>query len=416
MQTVDLLTARLLGEASRRLDRALPLQQPDWGVPLLARLYAAAAPDDPARAGLARRSVLDWAGAHARGSGRTGLFVGGLAGTVVGLAHASVVEPRLRRLATLAADRLTGWATTATHRTDGVAYADYDLLTGPAGVILALPAGAGALRPLVDHLCRLSDVDDLRRLRAGDTGTTAPWTVGRINLGLGHGVPGVLAALVAAARDPGSPRPDLDADPPARGSERPGPRRTRVNDKLMDSIGRLARFVVRCGRLDGDRVVRWPFATPAIDRSDPAAPSVAIERRRQGWCYGTPGIAWQLVEAGTVLGDRALRDFGVAAMESLCAAWDDSALDRGRATDRLGFCHGAAGVLAVADAFALHAGLDPARRLADHLHGLILAELDGLVSLAETDRSLPSGAVGVLAVLLSREPPHRDWLRVVALR
>jgi hypothetical protein len=42
---------------------------------------------------------------------------------------------------------------------------------------------------------------------------------------------------------------------------------------------------------------------------------------------------------------------------------------------RLGFCHGAAGVLAIADAFALHTGLEPARRLSDHLAAFLVERL-----------------------------------------
>src|SRR4030095_7907082 len=91
--------------------------------------------------------------------------------------------------------------------------------------------------------------------------------------------------------------------------------------------------------------------------------------RRPAWCHGTPGVAWQLAEAGRSLGDTELHGVALRAMTALADGWnDDVHLDAGTAGDRLSFCHGAAGVLAIADAFALHTRLDPARRLADHLY------------------------------------------------
>jgi hypothetical protein len=190
--------------------------------------------------------------------------------------------------------------------------------------------------------------------------------------------------------------------------------------QAAEAIGRVAAYLVRYSRRDTRGLVCWPFATeslvPLVTPPGTDGPSAAMERRRQAWCYGTPGVAWQLTEAGQVLGDPGLREFGLAAMASLCEAWDDDHLDTTGPSDRLAFCHGAAGVLAVADAFALHTGLEPAKRLAEHLHAVILAELPQIAQLTAENLSLPSGATGVLAVLLGRAPHRRGWLRTVGLR
>ena len=73
-------------------------------------------------------------------------------------------------------------------------------------------------------------------------------------------------------------------------------------------------------------------------------------------------------------------------------------------------------VLALADAFALHTGLEPAHRLAEHLSEFLLERLPALEHLAATDLTVITGAAGPLAVLLSRDPARRDWLSALGMR
>jgi len=413
---VEGMTAHVLARVGPSAHYAGRQREPDWGVPLLAMLHGTATgPGRQRRREIARAAVVEWTGRYASHNTAPGLFLGGLAGNALGLVYGATVEPRLQGIARLAAERVTDWAATAVHPDRDVGFADYDLLIGPAGVLLSLPSlpsGPPARWwPLVGHLTRLSDANDLARLRIGDGDPADAWSLGRVNLGLGHGVPGVLAALIAAHRRAGPA-----ADP-----------------EVTASIGRIAAFLVRHGRRGEGGMVCWPFATdrpssgPAPKPTEPdpeptepdterGEPSAWMEGHRQAWCYGTPGIAWQLAEAGDVLGDAALRDFGIMAMASLCDAWDDGHLDTNGTSGRLAICHGAAGVLAIADAFALHTGLEPAKRLAEHLHELLLAELDRVAELAETNLSLPVGATGILAVLCGREPHRRGWLSTLGLR
>ena len=328
-----------------------PPHAPDWGLPLLARLLVARYRTLPRRPGpdhrpVARRAVLAWADRYARPPRYPGLFDGGLAGRALGLAHAAAVEPRLGRVAYLAADRLSAVAPDR--------YPGPDLVAGLSGAVTTL----ATLRPN-----RTDRIGPPARRLAEEAGT------GRVaDPGLAHGAAGVLAALLAAW--------PLVADP------------DRV--PVARAIRRLATQLV------------------AHDRRD---------ARPAAWCQGTPGIAWQLAEAGRVLGDAGLRGHALRAMGSVADGWDDDVhLGAGTPGDRLAFCHGAAGVLAIADAFALHTGLEPARRLADHLHDLATAEVRRLAELAAGDLSMRAGATGVLAVLLSRAPVQRGWLHVAGLR
>jgi lantibiotic biosynthesis protein len=373
----------------------------DWGVPLLAHLLAQATDHEPT----ASSAALSWVSRHARATGSPGLFGASLAGHTVGLRHAAALEPRLHSLARLATGRLAESSTPATYRRRP-ATDDYDLIGGPAGTILALASlpwsGPQHLAPLARHLARLCDGDDLPRFRIRSDGGIREnaWYLNRINFGLGHGIPGVLAALIAAW-------------PLLTGTDR---------ELAAAAVRRTAAYLIRHAHLDTRGVISWPFVTPpdltplpGRDRSTVRPPDDA-PLHRQAWCYGTPGIAWQLAEAGRLLEDRGLSDFAAAAMASLAAAWaDDFYLDNDLRS-QLGFCHGAAGVLAIADAFALHTGLEPARRLADYLAAFLIERLDGVTQRARLDLTMLEGASGILAVLLSREPARREWLPVVGLR
>lgn len=414
MSAVESLAVRVLRSTMDRWPGDDPEREPDWGVPLLASLVGQAWPRPGHGRWVGGREVmgpvvLAWASRYARGAGYPGVYGRGLAGCALGLGHAARVEPRLARAARLATRQVAQWG--AQFRWDGqagsgLAARDYDLISGVAGVTAALaaldpfaprlPDNQVALAALVGALVDLCDSDDLDglRIRSHAGIELARWNVGTVNVGLAHGVPGVLAALVAAW-------------PLLPSASRPA---------AAQAIRRVARWLVRHGCRYGE-VHGWPFAVGGSVAGGGHGPSSSTQWRRQAWCYGTPGVAWQIAEAGRVLADGELREVGVAAMASLCVAWDDDYhLDASTTSDRLAFCHGAAGVLAVSDAFALHCGLLVAGRLADHLAALVARRLPEVGELARRDLSALSGASGVLSVLLSRDPDRRGWLCAVGLR
>ncbi|MFF9581156.1 lanthionine synthetase LanC family protein [Streptomyces achromogenes] len=357
----------------------------DPGIPVLAHLVA------DARA--APAAVAVWSRTAGRGPSHPALYDGGLAGTLVGLRLGARVHPGLGAAADRLGTHLAGRP--PRYRAREVAFPDYDLISGPSGLLLALCATEPALpvpRPLAAHLVLLCDEEELGRLRAGQY-TDHPllaWMQGRVNTGMGHGVAGLVTALTAALRRAG-PDPDLAG-------------------ALAGALRRATRWLVRQAYDDERGIRTWPGAGLTEPPSAEANP-------RQAWCYGTPGVAWALWDAADALGDGAAADWAATAFVTLAEHYDEGFHLFGDAPgDRLGLCHGAAGVLAVADAFDRHARLPAARALKDRLVGHLTAGLTAR-PLAEWPADLLTGLPGALAALLTAaHGAPRGWLPCLGLR
>ncbi|GAB3157711.1 hypothetical protein GCM10027290_59320 [Micromonospora sonneratiae] len=402
--------------AGRALATATPeaIARADWGVPLLARLTTGIATgrtsgpsasttdtdtrpvgatvdeDGPQVEATVRRTVLAWVAQRRHGVSAARLFGGGLASLLTGLTHACAVEPRLRTVADLCRAQLVAWCR---HRSspDGPLAVDYDLVSGVSGAVLALTTTPGCrpehLRPGLGYLLTLCAGPDLAGLRhsSRESDPRLRWNIGQLNQGLAHGVPGVLAALVAA-------------HPLVSGAER---------DELSGAIGRLAGHLCRSAFRDERGVLTWRRGSTE-ESADP---------RRQAWCYGAPGVAWQLAEAGRVLGDPAVADLARESMASLCAVWDDDYYLRAESvTAQLTICHGAPGILAVARAFADHLGLSAARTLERHLRDQVAQRLTRWYDSTSAAATMLDGTAGTLSVLLTDDPATRAWLAPLALR
>ncbi|WP_435642349.1 lanthionine synthetase LanC family protein [Streptomyces sp. H49] len=353
----------------------------DPGIPVLAHLVA----DDRA----APAAVAVWSRTAGRGPSHPALYDGGLAGTFVGLRLGARVHPGLGAAADRLGAHLTGRP--PRYRTREVAFPDYDLISGPSGLLLALCATEPELpvpRPLAAHLALLCDEEELGRLRAGQyrDHPLLAWMQGRINTGMGHGVAGLVTALTTALRRTG-PDPDL-----------------------AGALRRTTRWLIRQAYDDERGIRSWPGAGPAEPPSGEANP-------RQAWCYGTPGVAWALWDAADALGDGAAADWAATAFTTLTEHYDETFhLFGDTPGDRLGLCHGAAGVLAVADAFERHARLLAASALKERLVGHLTARLSGQ-PLAEWPADLLTGLPGVLAALLTAaHGAPRGWLPCLGLR
>ncbi|MET9803228.1 lanthionine synthetase LanC family protein [Streptomyces sp. NPDC006368] len=355
----------------------------DPGIPVLAHLVA-----DTDRA-TASASVAVWARTAGRGPSHAALYDGGLAGTLVGLRLGARLHPALHRAADRLRDRLS--ARPPAYRTREVAFPDYDLISGPSGTLLALcaethPTGA-RLRPFLDHVTLLCDGDELPRLRTGQYADHPhlSWVHGRVNTGMGHGVAGVVTALTAALRVTG-PDPELSA-----------------------ALTRATRWLARQSYDDARAIRTWAGA--GLDGPPPAG-----AHPRQAWCYGTPGVAWALWDAADALGDKEAADGAAAAFTTLAERYDEEFHLFGDGPgDLLGLCHGAAGVLAVADAFDLHARVPAAAtlkaRLVRHLLVRMPAAFDAL------SPELLTGAPGALSALLTAaHGTSRAWLPCLGLR
>ncbi|WP_329560649.1 lanthionine synthetase LanC family protein [Kitasatospora sp. NBC_01266] len=391
--TVTDLAARLLDAWSARPREGLAAAEhpSDPGIPVLASLLHAAG--EPRTERSASRAVAVWARTAGRGPGHCGLYDGGLAGTLVGLRLGARVHPELDPVADRLRDHLVRTAPARGWRGGQVAFPDYDLIVGPSGMLLALSAGTSPtpaeLRPFADHLTGLCDADELPRLRTAQYADhpQLAWLDGRINTGMGHGTAGVVAALTAALRRLG-PRPEL-----------------------TQALRRATRWLMRQSFDDARSIRTWDGA--GLD-----GPPAAGARARQAWCYGTPGVSWALWDAADAMGDRETAAWAEVAFSTLAERYDESFhLFGDRPADLLALCHGAAGVLAVADAFARHAALPAATALRAHLLAHLLARLPAVEALGGEGMGLLGGAAGPLCALLTAgHGASRAWLPCLGLR
>lgn len=209
---------------------------------------------------------------------------------------------------------------------------DVELIDGLAGLGLyaleRLDAATGGeiLRRVVDRLDERSE-----KRPGGDlTWHTPPELIfaahlglfpdGQDNLGLSHGVPGVIALLAEIVLEPRA----LDS--------LGGRRAARVRQLLAGSTAwllhqRLAPFGTSC------------FPSHVAPGQEPAP-------TRTAWCYGDPGVAAALWRAGRALGDDTLADEALAtARLAFERPWDEMKIDDA------GLCHGTAGMLQMAHRF-----------------------------------------------------------------
>jgi lantibiotic biosynthesis protein len=332
------------------------------------------------------RALVVWL-QQLRSPAHPGLLGGGTAGRLLGLRIAATSWPRLGHLAAAVRTRLRTYVAASPWASTDVGWPDYDLVTGPAGILLAFAADpavdASGTAPLVAHLARLCAENDLRGLRVGQyrDDELRGWNHGRINMGLAHGVPGVAAALCASGY----------AGTPMEVIERP--------------LRRLTSRMVAESYADARGVVSWAVGSPG------PRPAPQHACRRQAWCYGCPGNAWTLWEAGRLLGEPDLQAFASQAAVSFISAYDDDFY-----VDGLDICHGAAGLLAVLDAFTRHTPVPGAAALRDHLAGFLTDRLDAIAELASRDCSLQSGASGVIMALFAADGGDRRWLAALGLR
>jgi lantibiotic modifying enzyme len=266
---------------------------------------------------------------------------------------------------------------------------DYDLVSGLVGfgvyALERLPrASASALlERVVDRLEETAE-----HTGAGATWLTPPellppwqrerWPEGYYNLGLAHGVPGVIALLAGAAN------------------------------------AGVARETAR-GLLD--EAVRWLLAQKLADGSGAAFPMVVPkggrpEPSRSAWCYGDPGIAAALLGAARSVGETAWEKEALAIARRAAERPPD-----GTGVRDAGLCHGAAGLghlfnrmfqatgderLGKASRFWLERTLEMRERPSEH-----------------SDRGILEGVAGIALALLaavSSTPPEWDRMLLVSVR
>ena len=316
---------------------------------------------------------------------------GGMGGFLAGVRAGIAIDDDFSSLYERLLDKTSAWLSDVQWRTSSVAWVDYDLFRGPAGLVLAGAAKGHRAAPFVpaaQHLAHLCDDPGLEGLRAGtEIYLPSAFNLGRINTGMGHGVAGVASALRHAAET------------------------FEDGGNYVPALRRACDWLVEQAYLGDRDFITWP----AVGRDGEKA-SGAVDRR-QAWCYGTPGVAWTLWDAGRVLGDASLQVLGEEAMRSFCRLFDiDFCYPMDDSAEEFAICHGAAGTLAVADAFARYAALQEAARLRDELERYLLDRVDRIADIARTDMTLLGGAGGILSAMLSARGGARSWLCQLALR
>ncbi|HEV7991112.1 MAG TPA: lanthionine synthetase C family protein [Gemmatimonadaceae bacterium] len=281
---------------------------------------------------------------------------------------------------------------------------DYDLVTGLVGLgvygLERMHQGAGEVivAAVVNRLAEMAEW-------VGDSAAWfhPPWLLphdkrdafpeGWYNLGVAHGIPGVLGFLARAAQH------DV----------------RRATTMRLLAAGSLW----TCSQVQsvGPGEIRLGYQV------DPRAPRDASGEFRDAWCYGSPGAAVALLAAARVLGDERVGACAIALART--AAHHDPV--RAGVVDA-SFCHGSSGL---AHLYArLHAltgepaFADAARRWLDHtltfktpgegVGGFSHITFEGGQRVSVAGSNFLEGAAGIGLVLLSMcssEPP--SWDRVV---
>ena len=250
---------------------------------------------------------------------------------------------------------------------------DYDLIHGVAGRAIGLRTGRPDVAPALEaYALRFAAAAEARV--AADDPNRAP-----LDLGVAHGVAGMLAALNAAL-------------PRARGPAR------RYVELLLATSHRVA------------GAHRWGAAwQPAVQ---PPA--------QRSWCYATVGVATVLYDRAELDGDDALRALAVAALDGVL---DDDGADPAWFMPSL--CHGRGGLAAL----AWHVAPEQPRfaRRARAFARSVLAEYDERRPLGyrafdlgdgRGDRRTDflDGAFGIALLLVDAASAHeRRWLPLLGL-
>jgi hypothetical protein len=328
--------------------------------------------------------------------GRPGLFGGitGIGWTVAHLAGGETADRVCEAIDRALARQL------AAERHD-----DYDLISGLVGLgVYALErgdAGHSIATKVLDHLERAAQP------RAGGLAwhtvpeLLPPWQrevapEGYWNLGLAHGIPGVIALLARYVVN------DID------------PQRSR---QLL--AGAMTWMLAAEPASSAGRYPSW-HAGP--NRDDAPAVSDSPASGRLAWCYGDLGIALALLAAAQATGDPHWRAEALA-IGSDCAA---RSIEAGRVRDA-GICHGALGVAHLFNRLRAATGEPQFARAARTWleHGLAMRteqplagfpsfELTENMATWRADASLLTGVAGVGLVLQSMISEHEPaWDRLL---
>jgi lantibiotic modifying enzyme len=269
---------------------------------------------------------------------------------------------------------------------------DYDLMSGLAGFgVYALerfprPLAARCLEAVVDRLDESAErngqgVTWFRppEVLSGASQERAP--SGYYDLGVAHGVPGVIALLAAACRL--------------------GIRQYRARPLLDGAVRWLARQP-----LTGQRGACYPARV---------GPGIEAKPSRLAWCYGDPGIAATLLYAARAVGMKEWEEMALAIAAHAAGAAPEDAGAQGP-----GLCHGALGLAHLYNRVYQAGGgglfAEAARRWYRLGLEMLAPEKGGedWRSVWASDAGFLTGAAGVgLALLAAITPVEPEWDRLL---
>lgn len=215
-------------------------------------------------------------------------------------------------------------------------------------------------------------------------------TKGNFNLGLAHGVTGILAFLSIAS---------------LRGIKVEG---------QQEAILRIANWICNKSFVDCE-TIRWPCSVSWEEEIEKK--THRQESSKDAWCYGVPGISRTLFLAGKALKNEELKNFAIKAFRGIFL--------RDPSTWKLpgpSLCHGIAGLLIITNAMAKEKEMEDLLKHVNELNQLLVNHYEPIFTLGFKDiethpegiikvnkAGLLEGTTGVLLTLLTLSDPNPLW-------
>lgn len=214
---------------------------------------------------------------------------------------------------------------------------------------------------------------------------------GNFNLGLAHGVTGILAFLSIAM---------------IRGFEVEGQR---------EAINQIAAWICQHS-IQGNENVQWPYQVTWEEEVEKI--KRIKEPSRDAWCYGVPGIARTLFLAGKALGNQELKNYAIKALKGVFSRKPE---EWGLPGPNL--CHGIAGLLLITHFMAKEEGGTELTANVEELEKILLSfyEHDSLFGFKDIEPcksggiapinkvGFLEGSVGVLLTLKALYNPESQF-------
>lgn len=214
---------------------------------------------------------------------------------------------------------------------------------------------------------------------------------GNFNLGLAHGVTGILAFLSVAS---------------LKGIEIEGQK---------EAIARIGEWICEKSFVNNG-MVQWPYTISWEEEVEKRTGSYTPSR--DAWCYGAPGIARTLFLAGKAIDNKKLQNFSSSAFESIFSRTREEWNIPGPT-----LCHGVAGLLLITNEMAKEAGHEKLFTQVDSLKEMLLTyynlaapfgfkDIEPCRSGISTEVSkvgFLEGSVGIFLTLLSLSDTKMNW-------